>query len=48
LLASGRAAANYTSDAHLAALAIEWGFELQSADRDFTRYPDLRWPDPLG
>jgi uncharacterized protein len=48
LLAKGRAAANHTSDAHLAALAIEWGFELQSADRDFTRYPDLRWRDPLG
>ena len=38
---------NHTSDAHLAALAIEWGLELCSADRDFARYPGLRWRDPL-
>lgn len=47
LLQDGRASANHTSDAHLAALAIEWGLELQSADRDFARYPGLRWRDPL-
>lgn len=34
-------------DAHLAALAIEWGLQLQTADRDFSRYPGLRWRDPL-
>ncbi|CAN5544260.1 hypothetical protein BH20ACT19_BH20ACT19_12580 [soil metagenome] len=28
-------------------LAIEWGLELVSADRDFVRYPGLRWRDPL-
>ncbi|CAN5674071.1 hypothetical protein BH23CHL8_BH23CHL8_30270 [soil metagenome] len=27
--------------------AIEWGLELQSADRDFARYPGLRWRDPI-
>lgn len=48
LLASGRASGNHTTDAHLAALAMEWGLELQSADRDFARYPGLRWRDPIG
>jgi toxin-antitoxin system PIN domain toxin len=47
LLTKGRATGNHTTDAHLAALAIEWGLELQSADRDFARYPGLRWRDPL-
>jgi uncharacterized protein len=48
LLASGRATGNHATDAHLAALAMEWGLELQSADRDFARYPGLRWRDPIG
>ena len=47
LLTRGQANGNHTTDAHLAALAIEWGLELQSADRDFARYPGLRWRDPL-
>jgi predicted nucleic acid-binding protein len=47
LLLGARATGNHTSDAHLAALAIEWGLELCSADRDFARYPGLRWRDPL-
>ncbi|HXF98902.1 MAG TPA: TA system VapC family ribonuclease toxin [Gaiellaceae bacterium] len=47
LLVQGRAAGNHAADAHLAALAIEWGLELCSADRDFARYPGLRWRDPL-
>ena len=33
-------AGNLTSDAHLAALAIEHGAELCSADTDFARFPD--------
>jgi uncharacterized protein len=40
-------AANLTSDAHLAALAIEHGAELCSADTDFSRFPRLRWTNPL-
>jgi hypothetical protein len=40
-------AGNLTSDAHLAALAIEHGAELCSSDRDFARFPGLRWLDPL-
>jgi toxin-antitoxin system PIN domain toxin len=40
-------AGNLTSDAHLAALAIEHGAELCSADSDFGRFPGLRWSNPL-
>ncbi len=42
------AGGNLVSDAHLAALAIEHGAELCSADRDFGRFPGLRWTNPLG
>ena len=38
---------NLVSDAHLAALAIEHGAELCSADRDFGRFAGLRWTNPL-
>ena len=38
---------NLTSDAHLAALAIEHGAELCSTDTDFARFPRLRWRNPL-
>jgi uncharacterized protein len=41
------AAGNLTSDAHLAALAIEHGAELCSIDVDFSRFAGLRWVDPL-
>ncbi len=47
LLLGGKATGNHVPDAHLAALAMEWGLEFQSADRDFARYPGLRWRDPL-
>jgi uncharacterized protein len=40
-------AGNITTDAHLAALAIEHGAELCSADADFQRFPGLRWVNPL-
>ncbi len=40
-------AGNLTSDAHLAALAIEHGAELCSRDADFSRFEGLRWSDPL-
>lgn len=38
---------NLTTDAHLAALAIEHGAELCSCDADFSRFAGLRWADPL-
>jgi len=34
-------------DAQLAALAIEHGLEVQSADGDFARFPGLRWRNPI-
>ncbi len=46
MLRRGKASGNHSTDAHLAALAIEWGMEVVSADRDFERYPGLRWRDP--
>ncbi|MGI8773584.1 MAG: type II toxin-antitoxin system VapC family toxin [Actinomycetota bacterium] len=48
LLAPFGTAANLTTDAHLAALAIEHGAELCSSDSDFARFSGLRWHDPLG
>ena len=41
------AAGNLTSDAHLAALAIEHGAELCTLDADFARFSGLRWMNPL-
>jgi len=38
---------NLTSDAHLAALAIEHRAELCSADNDFARFKGLKWRNPL-
>lgn len=40
-------AGNLTTDAHLAALAIEHQAELHSTDADFARFPGLRWSNPL-
>jgi toxin-antitoxin system PIN domain toxin len=34
-------------DAHLAAIAIEHGLELCSADGDFERFPGLKWSNPF-
>ncbi len=47
LLAESGMAGNLTTDAHLAALAIESGAELESADADFARFRGLRWSNPL-
>jgi toxin-antitoxin system PIN domain toxin len=38
---------NLVSDAHLAALAIEHGLTLCSADSDFARFRELSWTNPL-
>jgi uncharacterized protein len=35
------------SDAHIAALAIENQATVHSNDRDFSRFPGLRWSNPL-
>lgn len=38
---------NVVPDAHLAALAIEHGLKLCSADTDFARFPEVTWVNPL-
>lgn len=38
---------NDVPDAYLAALAIESGSELVTADRGFGRFPGLRWSNPV-
>lgn len=40
-------AANLTTDAHLATLAIERGCPRCSTDSDFVRFPGLRWVNPV-
>lgn len=42
-----RAVGNAVPDAYLAAMVIESGGELATADRGFARFPDLRWRDPV-
>ncbi len=41
------ATGNLVPDAYLAALAIEHGAELVTTDRDFARFPGVRWRHPL-
>ena len=40
-------AGNLTTDAHLAALALEYRAEVATSDTDFARFPGLRWFNPL-
>lgn len=47
LLAATGVGGNLVSDAHLAALAVEHGATLCSADGDFARFPGLTWANPL-
>ncbi len=35
------------TDAQLAALTLEFGGVLHTTDRDFARFPGLRWINPL-
>ena len=42
-----RVTANLVPDAMLAALAIEHGVSVQSADSDFARFPEVEWVNPL-
>ncbi len=42
------AAGNLTTDAYLAALAVEHQAELQSNDGDFAKFSGLRWRNPVG
>lgn len=47
-MVDGRVTGALTSDAVLAALAMEYGATLISTDRDFARFPQLKWQNPLG
>ncbi len=47
LMSSANASGRLTTDAHLAALAIETQCEPHSNDVDFARFPGLRWVNPL-
>ena len=38
---------NLVTDAHIAALAMEYQAEVHSNDSDFARFPGLRWRNPL-
>ena len=38
---------NLVTDAHIAALAMEYQAEVHSNDADFSRFPGLRWRNPL-
>ena len=47
MMVEGQAHGPLVSDAHLAALTMECGGILHTTDRDFTRFPGLRWTNPL-
>ena len=47
LLAPLGTGGNLSSDAHLAAVALEYGAQLCSCDSDFARFKKLRWVNPL-
>ena len=47
MLLEGQVRGPMTTDAQLAALTIEYGGVLYTNDRDFARFPGLRWVNPL-
>jgi hypothetical protein len=47
LITAHKLRANLIPDAQLAALALEHGLTLYSADTDFARFTELRWENPL-
>ncbi|MDF0642618.1 MAG: type II toxin-antitoxin system VapC family toxin [Nitrospira sp.] len=48
LCQDANAKGNLIADAYLAALAIESGAEWITTDRDYARFPELRWRHPFG
>lgn len=48
MILEGAASGPLVSDAEIAALTVEYGGVLHTADRDFARFPGLRWVNPLG
>lgn len=47
MMIDGQARGPLITDAQLAALTIEHGGMLHTTDRDFARFPGLRWTNPL-
>ena len=47
MIKDGQTRGPMISDADLAALTIEYGGVLHTTDRDFARFPALRWTNPL-
>jgi toxin-antitoxin system PIN domain toxin len=47
LLMEGQAKGPMITDAQLAAITMEYGGVLYTTDRDFARFPGLRWINPL-
>ncbi len=48
MIVEGQAPGPLVTDAQLAALTMEYGGILYTTDRDFSRFPGLRWKNPLG
>jgi hypothetical protein len=48
LLTKYQLTGNLVPDAHLAAIAIQHGLEVCSADTDFARFEEIRWTNPIG
>ena len=47
MIVEGQASGALISDAQLAGLTMEYGGVLHTTDRDFARFPGLRWTNPL-
>jgi uncharacterized protein len=47
VLAQGQATGPLVMDAVLAAIAIEHGATICTTDRDFSRFPNIKWTNPI-
>ncbi len=47
MMIDGQASGPLVTDASLAAVTLEYGGTLYTTDRDFARFPGLRWINPL-
>jgi toxin-antitoxin system PIN domain toxin len=47
MIVEGQASGALINDAQLDALTMEYGGVLHTTDRDFARFPGLRWTNPL-
>lgn len=47
MIVEGQARGPLITDAQLAAITMEYGGVLHTTDRDFSRFPSLRWENPI-